>query len=499
MANFGGRLWAALLNVACIPIYVDVLGVESYGLIGFYATLQASLLIFDFGLSTTLVREMARLSTEAASAANARNTVRTLEIVYWVVGVAIALAVAMLSAPIAHYWVHANALSPERIQRVVAYMGITAALQWPVTLYTGGLLGLQRQVLSNVVNGAMLTVRFVGAAIAISWVDSSIESFFVSQVASVGLHVLVVAMILWRVLPKADCRATFQPAILRHLWRFAAGMSGATVATLAFVQIDKVFLSSWLTLREFGFYNLAATLGAVLFIFYNPVGTAFFPPLSRFVATGRHDALQATYRTACRLVTLPAVPTALVMSVFAPETVFLWTRNATTTAHVAPLVSLVMLGALLGALTYIPILTQWAYGWTSLTWRAHACAAIALVPAVLVSTAYLGPLGAMLAWVVIRLGLSLFIMERMYSRLLRAERIAWYRDAVFRPVAACAITLIPARVMIDRPSSAAMSGVVLAGMWVLAVLSCSLATPALLQTLRSLLHPTDMTAPSDYA
>ena len=51
-----------------VPVYISYLGIEAYGLIGLFATLQAWLSLLDLGLSPTLNREMARLRGGAHTA-----------------------------------------------------------------------------------------------------------------------------------------------------------------------------------------------------------------------------------------------------------------------------------------------------------------------------------------------------------------------------------------------------------------------------------------------
>ena len=78
-ANLMGSAWAMLVQLVCIPLYVKFMGVEAYGLVGFYLMLQAMLQILDLGLSPTMNREMARYSVEPEKANDARDLVRTLE------------------------------------------------------------------------------------------------------------------------------------------------------------------------------------------------------------------------------------------------------------------------------------------------------------------------------------------------------------------------------------------------------------------------------------
>ena len=148
-ANFVGSGWIALMGIIFIPVYIKFLGIDSYGLIGIYTSLQALFGLLDIGLSTTLNREMARLSGQTDKAGEMRDLVRTLEIIYWILGAAIAFAVILLAPLIANYWIQPGKLSTDTIQQAIMVMGLTIAFQFIFTFYSGGLLGLQKQILLN--------------------------------------------------------------------------------------------------------------------------------------------------------------------------------------------------------------------------------------------------------------------------------------------------------------------------------------------------------------
>ena len=61
-AAFAGKTWAVLLQLLLVPQYIRLLGIEFYGLVGFYMTLQAAFQILDLGVSQTVTRELARHS-----------------------------------------------------------------------------------------------------------------------------------------------------------------------------------------------------------------------------------------------------------------------------------------------------------------------------------------------------------------------------------------------------------------------------------------------------
>ena len=56
VANLVGKIWGAAIAILLIPQYIKYLGIESYGLVGFYGTLIGSMAVLDLGLSITLNR-----------------------------------------------------------------------------------------------------------------------------------------------------------------------------------------------------------------------------------------------------------------------------------------------------------------------------------------------------------------------------------------------------------------------------------------------------------
>lgn len=71
------------MELIVIPLYIKFLGIEAWGLVGFFATLLVTFGLLDMGLSTTINREMARLSVLPGKEQEMRNLVRTLEVIYW--------------------------------------------------------------------------------------------------------------------------------------------------------------------------------------------------------------------------------------------------------------------------------------------------------------------------------------------------------------------------------------------------------------------------------
>src|SRR5665647_830370 len=75
------RGWAGLLTLALAPLYIRFLGIEAYGVIGIYGTVQTLLTVLDLGLGVAFARELARLSAHPNSGPTIHDWFRTVELI----------------------------------------------------------------------------------------------------------------------------------------------------------------------------------------------------------------------------------------------------------------------------------------------------------------------------------------------------------------------------------------------------------------------------------
>jgi hypothetical protein len=81
-ANVAGQAWVTLTQLLVVPLYIKLLGIEAYGLMGFFFVLQATVQILDLGLGPTLTREIAKRRAMVGGLADARSLVKTVSIAY---------------------------------------------------------------------------------------------------------------------------------------------------------------------------------------------------------------------------------------------------------------------------------------------------------------------------------------------------------------------------------------------------------------------------------
>ncbi len=433
IANIAGSLCNALLSLAILPVTLRLMGIEAYGLVGIFTTLQALLQPFEAGLGTALNRDLAGPVGREADETNAQ-VVRTLEIVHWTIACISGAIVAVLAPLIAHHWVKPVTLSESAVQSAVLIMGLVIAVQWPQSLYSGGLVGLQRQVAYNIITVSMGAVRSVGAVLVLMFISRSVVAFFLWQIVATALQTSALAIALWHYIGERPQKPWFRMSVLTRLKPFLMGISGTTIMSLAITQLDKAILSRMLPLAIFGYYMLANSVASNLVRLVTPVQQAFFPRFAELSASGDETLVAALYHRMAQLLTVLTVPLALLIIVFARESLFVWTGDPVTSARSAVILTLLMTGTMINSLMYVPYTLQIARGWTSLLFGYTAVSAVILVPALMILSRTFGAIGAASVWAGINVSYLIIMVPLVHRRLIPREMGRWYLEDVFLPM-----------------------------------------------------------------
>src|ERR1700737_5134307 len=122
-AGFLGNTWTALVQIAFVPLYIRILGMEAYGLIGVYAFLQVSLSFLDMGLTPAVSREMARFRAGAHSVHEIGTLLRSVEVVFLGVALVLFVTVVTTASWLAGNWLKAESLPISPATKAFSLLG----------------------------------------------------------------------------------------------------------------------------------------------------------------------------------------------------------------------------------------------------------------------------------------------------------------------------------------------------------------------------------------
>ena len=446
LASLAGRAWPMVLGFLAVPVYLHHVGVEAYALVGAFALLQSICTVLDLGLGATITRELARLDGRQGgeTVSRARDLVRTFAAPYWGVALLLALVSLVFAGPVAARWFNPETVTNATLRTAALLMGLATAAQLPFALYTGVLLGLQRQVRLNALIVVFATLRVAVTIGVLTFVSPTIEAFFACQVAVSLVQTIAGAVAVHGALPGSG-RGRFRSELLRGSSRFAGGVAGITLLGLALTHADKLVLSNALPLTEFGYYTLAASLAVALLAVAQPVYAAVYPRLAALAAGGDREAESTEFHRAAQVLAVLVLPAGVVLAWFAGDALLAWTLKPDVAANAALPASLLAAGCALNGLMHVPFALMLAHGWTRLPLLTNLIALALLLPLLVLSASVLGTAGAALVWLLLNAGYVAVQAPMLHTRLLRGEYVSWVvRDVALPLVGAVAGTALAA-------------------------------------------------------
>jgi O-antigen/teichoic acid export membrane protein len=336
--NALGGAWVLIISIMAVPLQIRLLGIESYGVIGFLASLQAIMAILDLGLPTMIIRLVAGKGRAAEAA------VRSASGLYAVVGTAAGLALITLSPLLCDAFLAPSAAMRSAIIDAMRITGIAFAIRWPVAVYAGMLAGMQRMDLTNLLKAGGTTLRSLGVCGAL-WLLPDIRVFAAWMALAGALELAAYMWACRRAWPGCRLLPGFGLAPLAGTWAFSAGMVAISAESIALTQADRLVVARGCGLLEFGHYSAACSFAFALALLQGFITSALLPVLSTSADRERGSERR---EAATELLMLVMSAPALALAVMGGGLLRLILPDADATAISVPLAGLA-LGALVNS------------------------------------------------------------------------------------------------------------------------------------------------------
>ncbi len=478
LANFSGRMWTAALGALLIPVYVSLLGIEAYALVGISATLTTIFGLLDLGMSAAFSREISRLEAFHDREQDERDLLATFDLIYASLAAVIGLAIALLAPVIATKWVTQHSLDPKTIVVALRLIGVSVAFQLPTSFYFGGLIALERQVLYNIITVTSATVRGIGAIAILLVAGATVEHFFAWQVFVSIATAIAVGFTTHRLIDRRRGRGRFRFALVRSVGGYAAGWFTTTASTSLASQIDKVVLTRVLPLAQFGYYTLASAVATLLWNVVVPVTAAAMPRFNRTIAAGDEERLRHEYFSANELLALILVPISAIVMIFPRHVLMLWTRDPVMTAASERLIVIFAAGMTISGLANLALNLCLAHGRFGLPLTITICAAVITTPVMIVGGTAWGAAGGALGWAM-QMGSVIVLVPLFHRHTLRGDASRWLTYTVAMPGLAAASVCALAFLVRPPAEHLITSAVFLLGTWMLASFAVVMVEPDL--------------------
>ena len=436
--NYAGKVVVAVLSVVALSLLYQWLGREAFGLFGFFYSLQAIISLLDVGVSSALQRDLASLSHQSDDQGRLlrmRQHIHTLELPMLLAAIVFCACIVAGAFWLAEHWLQPQTLSHASVASSVRWMALAATSQFLCVFYIASLNGLSQFKWVNSVQTAFTLLRFALMLTLAGWAfraDYATEDRVVGVFAVWAIANLFTAITLRKVLMRnfSDMDRTalrMDCSYMKKALVFGASVAATSLLIMAFNQIDKFAASKTLTLPDLGRYAVIWSLTEVLYLFYQPIYTSFFPLLTARVVESSRPDLHAAVQLAWDCMSLAVVPAALTVLVLPHYAIWVWSDDAAFGQSWGHMLAFAMVGATVNAYLFVAFTLVQARDGLILWARFLGLALVFYVPVSLLALSYFGASGGVIAWSLATTVVSTILVVSCFSDI----RYQGVRSALF--------------------------------------------------------------------
>lgn len=304
IANVFSRIWGFLSVFIFTPFYIEKFGLDQFGIISFYLLLTALLYFLDMGLSAAVNREFARSDNKS----DLTKVLSTVEGVYGIIMLIIVFSSYYFPNTILRIFGESN--YKQDINEYISWIGLAIALNLFLILYKSALMGMERQLEANLISFLSNLSKYALPFVLFLVYGYSLNVYFIWQVISNVLFIIIYKLKLYKVLGKVEFRV--YKFVIRDLREFAFGMMVLASISAVNSQLDKFLALEILGLTMFSVYTVSSSLARIPEVAVSPLTYAVLPRLTRQYA--ENDMV--SYSILLKFISLLLIVSGSLMSVF---------------------------------------------------------------------------------------------------------------------------------------------------------------------------------------
>lgn len=308
---------SVILSVIIVPIVFKSLGAENFGWIGIYTICLGSLYIFDFGISNIVTKEIAQSKIDAP------KIFHSFEFIYLSIGITISILLFLFAPLIASDWVRSSTTDVQDSILLIRLIALAFFVQWPHSFYTAALFGVNRQIRSNNIQIIFSLLKNLGLVLLVWFKLISIFNYFYFQILISILTSLILRVSIMRELnsPKLSGKISF--TYLHELKNFVLGMSLVGLLGFVYNDLNHILLSRWLSLADFGLYNIALYVASSFILISSTIKNSLFSAIASSVDS-ELKLIRTQYQYHFNIMSFVCIPGAVFIFIHSHTILFYW-------------------------------------------------------------------------------------------------------------------------------------------------------------------------------
>lgn len=362
-ANFFGALIPALVYVWSVPLMLEQLGDQGYGVFALLGSIVGYFAVMDLNMSSGALRFVSHFNAS-------RQRARVDEVVTFGVAAAgfvglLGMALLMALAP----WIVSTVVNaPGEVLDEAAAALRCAAVGFLFSQIASFLQGTVQALQRYDVSGAFELVSGIATpalTVALLAGGCRLDQVMLARGALAAVNALGLALAVRHLLPGLAARKASR-AVLERMGSFVSYAYLSRVAALAYVEGDKLILGAMLGPVAVALYAIPQALVSRIYGLTYRLGAVVMPAASTLEATGRESDLRRLGLVAARYTLYLNAAIALLLVICSGPLLSAW-LDASRAASVMPILVLLLLAAVINSMTNVPSLVTDGLGKTRVT------------------------------------------------------------------------------------------------------------------------------------
>lgn len=328
IANFVGVFYSAFIALIILPMCMKYVGPEEFGLVGFFFLVQSVMQVVDFGVSPVIMRLAAEAQSKTRSAFELKEVVRSYELILAITVCVFLMAAFFYGDDFISVWFYGEEIEPKTLKNCFDLVVLAVVAIVFSSIYRSGLIGLERQVVVNIVNVVFLSLRYFSALASLAFSGGDVVIFFLVNFVFLCIELMCLIFVFYSCAP-GDYRAAFKfhKASFKKYYRLGLHVFYVNMIWLIFIQFDRALMSKILTLKEFGYLAVVATLAAGVMQITKPISQAVLPKMTLAFVENDFNRMVYLYRSATEFTAVIAFSVAGFVAFYSQEVMYIWTGS----------------------------------------------------------------------------------------------------------------------------------------------------------------------------
>ncbi|MCZ4673871.1 oligosaccharide flippase family protein [Citrobacter sedlakii] len=364
------RIYTAVITIVLIPALIAQIGIEAYGLIGFFTVLQACLSILDAGVGGVLTRES--IISKNSLSGFTRFNVLYKKVVFFFIILALVLSFVgwLICQRYSMSWLNTS-LASETVITCTTLMFWIFSLRYIQGPFRSIILSNESQLTLTTINFISITLSQPITLLFLKIYNGDIVFYFIIQLIvafiSSGIIIACGERIRKKILTECkeknnDERCVDNKTSFKNLFLFALQLSTLSILWILVNQSDKLALTKYISLSQYGIYSVAVSVISILAIFSDPLNQFLQPRLTKFYHERQFDSYLIMFLNAFRFICILTIPLSAFLIFYSEEIVFIWSNDFYLATQVAKYLPWLFIGGVFAAYSNFIFLLLYSFG-----------------------------------------------------------------------------------------------------------------------------------------